>query len=124
MPIDIETFEEGSDEHLGGGPSQPERVLSFLAANADRAFRPREIAEAVDIPDNSIHPVLQRLEARDLVRHKGTYWAITDDRERLASLSQYRLVTESMNDRYGEEDPTEWVEHRPSDQHPSDSEDA
>ena len=76
----------------------------------------------MDIPDKSIHPVLQRLEARDLVRHKRTYWAITDDRERLASLSKYQLVTESMNDLYGEEDPTEWVEHRPSDQETPDSE--
>jgi predicted transcriptional regulator len=124
MPIDIETFEEHSDEHLGGGPSQPERVLSFLAMNGNRAFRPREIAEAINIPYNSIHSVLKRLEDRDLVRHKGTYWAITDDRERLHSLSQYQLVTEGMNELYGNEDPSEWVEQQLKGGETTDAEDA
>lgn len=111
MPIDIETFEEQSEDALGGGPSQPERVLSFLATNADQAFRASEIAQETDIPPNSIYPVLTRLEDRGLVRHKGTYWAITDDRERLRSLTQYELVTKSMNNLYGEEDPSEWINH-------------
>lgn len=110
MPIDIETFEERTEERPGGGRSQPERVLAFLAENADSAYRPNEIAQAVDIPNNSIHPVLKRLEDRDLVRHKGTYWAITDDRDRLQALSQYTIATTSMNKLYGEEDPEEWAE--------------
>lgn len=114
MPIDIDAFEEQDDERLGGGRSQPERVLSFLAANADKAFRPKEIARAVDVPANSIHPVLGRLEDRDLVRHRGTYWAITDDRDRLEGLTRYTLATRSMNELYGEEDPDEWAEHRAS----------
>lgn len=111
MPIDIDVFEEQPEDALGGGPSQPERVLSFLAAHADQAFRPREIAQETDIPTNSIHPVLARLEDRGFVRHKGTYWAITDERERLHSLTQYELVTRSLNNLYGAEDPTEWINH-------------
>lgn len=111
MPIDIETFEEESEEGLGGGPSQPERVLSFLAGNPDKAFRPSEVAAATEVPKNSINAVLARLEDRNLVRHKGEYWAVTDDSERLRSHAQYRLVTESLNELYGEEDPDEWAEH-------------
>lgn len=113
MPIDIEQFEGSPENSLGGGPSQPERVLSFLAANSDKAFQPVEIARETDVPKNSINAVLQRLENRELVRHKGDYWAITDNRERLDSLTQYELTTRSMNDLYGEEDPGEWAEHMP-----------
>lgn len=114
MPIDIDRFEGQSADALGGGPSQPERVLSFLASHADHAFRPVEIATETDIPKNSINSVLQRLEERDLVRHKGEYWAITDDRERLHALTQYELVTRSHNDLYGAEDPSEWVDSMPA----------
>lgn len=114
MPIDMETFEERDEEALGGGRSQPERVLAFLANHPDSAYRPSEIAAQLGIPDNSIHPVLKRLEDRDLVRHKGTYWAITDDQDLLRSLTQYELVTRTMNELYGEEDPDEWAEHRPT----------
>lgn len=115
MPIDIDRFESSSEERLGGGLSQPERVLSFLAANADKAYRPLEIADATDITENSINSVLKRLEDRDLVRHKGSYWAITDDVDRLESLTQYELVTESMNALYGAEDLRDWAEHMPND---------
>lgn len=113
MPIDIDNFESASEEDLGGGHSQPERVLSFLASNADSAFRPVEIADATGISENSINSVLKRLEDRELVRHRGNYWAITDDIDRLRSLTQYELATESMNELYGSEDPGEWVEHMP-----------
>lgn len=114
MPIDMETFEEGDEAALGAGRSQPERVLSFLAQHADTAFQPNEISQRLDIPNNSIHPVLKRLEDRDLVRHKGRYWAITDDHDRLRSLTQYELATRTLNELYGEEDPDEWAEHRPT----------
>lgn len=111
MPIDIRTFEERSAERLGDGLSQPERVLSFLAANADKAFQPVEIARETDVPKNSINAVLSRLEDRELVRHKGRYWAITDDDDRLRSLTRYEIATDTMNELYGEEDPGEWVDH-------------
>lgn len=113
MPIDIETFEDGDPERVGAGRSQPEQVLSFLAANADRAFNPSEIAAALDIPGNSINAVLARLEDRKLVRHRGRYWAITDDTDRLAALDHYTIATERLNATYGEEDPDEWIAHMP-----------
>lgn len=109
MPIDIDEFESESVDALGGGSSQPERVLSFLVQHADKAFRPVEITAATDVPENSINAVLKRLQDRGLVRHKGMYWAVTADSERLRDLTQYRLVTESMNDLYGTEDPDEWL---------------
>jgi len=53
------------------------------------------------------------LEAKNLVRYKGEYWAITDDEEQLRGLTQYQLATETANELYGEEDPEEWIPHMP-----------
>lgn len=117
MTIDIETFETTPEEELRE-QSNPERVLQFLVANDDQAFKPVEIAERVGINKNSISTVLSRLADRELVRHKGDYWAIGHE-ERLRSFGQYRRATERLNDRYGREDKDEWREHAPEKSHPN-----
>lgn len=108
MPIDIDRFEEQPEETLRAvGPTNAERILGFLAANVDRAFTPKEIHEATDIPRGSVGVVLSRLEERELVRHRGEYWALADDAEAektLTAMSTARSVTE----RLGPEDPAEW----------------
>jgi len=75
----------------------------------DRAWKATKIAERADVNENSIHPVLNRLEEQDLVRHKGSFWAITDDRERLRSTYEHHRLSERLNELYGEEDRDEWV---------------
>ncbi|PSP72886.1 TrmB family transcriptional regulator [Halobacteriales archaeon QS_3_64_16] len=107
MPIDIETFETTSKEELTRGGTNAERVLSFLAANADQAFAPTEIAAETEITSNSIGAVLSRLEDRDLVRHRGHYWAIGEE-EALATYTATRSTARAMTDRFGPEDPEEW----------------
>jgi DNA-binding IclR family transcriptional regulator len=108
MPIDIDRFEEGPEETLrAAGPTNAERILTFLATNADQAFTPKEIHEATDIPRGSVGTVLSRLEERRLVRHRGEYWAIGEDAEvekTLTAMSTARAAT----DRLGPEDPDEW----------------
>lgn len=108
MPIDIDRFEEGPEEALrAGGPTNAERILTFLATNADQAFTPKEIHEATDIPRGSVGTVLSRLEERGHVRHRGEYWAIDDEAEvekTLTATSTARAAT----DRFGPEDPDEW----------------
>ena len=116
MPIDIESFERSSEEDLGGGRSQPEQVVSFLIAHSTQAFTASEVAHRIDIPQNSIGTVLKRLREKNLVRHKGDYWAITDDDQRLQGLTQYRLTTETATELHGEEDPEEWIPHIPEDE--------
>lgn len=111
MAIDIETFESTPSEELGE-LSNPEKVLQFLIANDDKAFKATEIAEGADVNENSISTVLGRLEERELVRHKGEYWAIGEE-ERLRSFERYRRATERLNDRYGVEDRGEWRAHAP-----------
>lgn len=117
MTIDIETFETTPAEELRE-LSNPERVLRFLVDNDDRAFTAVEIAERTGVKKNSISTVLARLEERELVRHKGDYWAV-GDAERLRSFGQYRRATERLNDRYGPEDEAEWREHAPEKFHPN-----
>lgn len=118
MSIDIDEFEEKSEAELAD-MTNGERVLRFLAHNDDRAFKPAEIAEQTGVNKNSIGNVLGRLEDRALVRHKGPYWAITDDEQRLASFSDYFQTTSALNERLGEEDPEEWAAHAPDEPHPN-----
>lgn len=108
MPIDIERFEATPEDSLqAGGPTNAEVILSFLAANAEQAYTPKEVHEATAIPRGSVGVVLSRLEDRDLVRHRGEYWAIAEDAEvdtTITAMSTARNVTE----RLGPEDPDEW----------------
>lgn len=107
MPIDIRTFDTAAETELQEA-TNPERVLQFLAANPDQAFRRGEIAERADIDENSIGPVLDRLSQKELVRHKGIYWAITDDLERLTQAEQFQRLADRLNTRDGGFDYEEW----------------
>lgn len=113
MPISIDRFED--DEADLEGPTNAERILQFLLERDDEAFTRSEIAAETGVTRNSVGPVLSRLKDRGLVRHRGEYWAITDDEERLQSATTYELVTRSLNELYGEEDPAEWIERMPDD---------
>ena len=108
MPIDIDRFEEGTlDELRASGQTNAEEILSFLASSPEKAFTPKEIHEATEVPRGSIGVVLSRLEERGLVRHRGEYWAIADDEnieETLTAMTTARAAT----DRFGPEDPDEW----------------
>ena len=108
MPIDIERFETEPDDTLRAtGPTNAEVILSFLASHPDQAFTPREIHHETQIPRGSVGVVLSRLEDRELVRHRGEYWAIEEDADidrTLTAMTTARAVT----DRFGPEDPDEW----------------
>jgi hypothetical protein len=56
------------DPSIDLGPDTTQgAVYRFLLGNADRAFRQREIVEAVDVPEGSVGPTLHRLEERALL---------------------------------------------------------
>ncbi|QLH77231.1 MarR family transcriptional regulator [Halosimplex rubrum] len=118
MPIDIETFESSSEDHLQhSGVTNADRVMRFLATHPDQAFTQSEIRDETDVKAGSISVVLSRLEDRGLVRHKGNYWAIgeADEVAAYASLSE---STRAANDRFGEEDMDEWLKHAVDDEDP------
>ncbi|WP_455448068.1 MarR family transcriptional regulator [Natrinema thermotolerans] len=118
MSIDRDTFENTSEDELEE-LSVPDQVLGFLAANDDRAFKAREIATQIGVDEGAVSTALSRLKDRDLVEHKATYWAVTDDTERLEGYSGYRRGTELFNDQLGPEDKKAWREQAPQKPHPS-----
>ena len=108
MPIDIDCFEEGSTADLSaGGRTNAETLLAFLADAPDKAFTPKEIHEATDVPRGSVGVVLARLEDRGLVRHRGDYWAIADAADVEKTLSALSTA-QTATDRFGAENPDEW----------------
>jgi DNA-binding transcriptional ArsR family regulator len=118
MSIDRDTFENTSEDELAD-LSVSDQVLGFLAANQDRAFKAREIASHIGVDEGAVSTALSRLKDRGLVEHKATYWAITDDNERLEGYSGYERATALFNEQLGTEDNESWREHAPSESHPS-----
>ena len=94
MPIAIDEFESQSEEVLElDKDTQQYKILKYLTQNSNKAFTAKEISQETDIKKGSIGTVLSRLEDRDLVRHRGKYWAIIED-DRLAS---FTAMTESSS---------------------------
>ena len=122
MSIDRNTFEQ-SDETELEELSTTDRVLGFLAANDDRAFKAREISRRTELDTGAVSTALTRLKDRGLVEHKGPYWAVTTDEMRLESHDGYARATALFNEQFGEEDREAWREHAPKEPHPSVSED-
>jgi hypothetical protein len=118
MSIDRDTFENTSEDELED-LSVPDQVLGFLAAHDDRAFKAQEIASQIGIDEGAVSTALSRLKDRDLVDHKATYWAVTDDNDRLGGYSGYERATALFNEQLGDEDKKSWREHAPDEPHPS-----
>lgn len=112
MSIDIDRFENEDPEALDD-TTNAERVVAFLALNDDRAWKQSEIADLAGVKQGSIGTVLQRLHDRGLVRHKGVYWAITDDDERLKSAVDMHRITQRLDDRHGTENKSDWTGNSP-----------
>ena len=115
MPISIDEFE--SDER--SSQSVPERIVAFLASNRDQAFDRTEIANALGIEPNVVSTALSRLESRSLVRHRGEYWALTDDLERVRAAYDLHGVSERLDTDDGGIDADAWDEATPDEPHPS-----
>ncbi|WP_148414629.1 helix-turn-helix domain-containing protein [Haloferax sp. KTX1] len=116
MTIDTETFESSPEDRLlHSGETNADRVMRFLATHPEQAFTQSEIRDATDVKAGSISVVLSRPEDRGLVRHKGNYWALgeVDDVAAYASMLE---STRAANDRFGEEDIEEWLEHAVNDE--------
>lgn len=115
MPVSIDEFESGD---LPQGPSVPEQVVTFLYSHREQAFTRSEIATAIDADPNTVGTALSRLKDRSLVRHRGEYWAITDDEDRVAAAYDLHVATERLDDDGGI-DADEWDDAAPDTPHPS-----
>jgi DNA-binding transcriptional MocR family regulator len=114
MPISKDEFQtidgDTPDIDLAADTTQG-RIYHFLLRNADKAFRQREIAEAVDVPQGSIGPTLARLEQHGLVKHRGRFWAITDAEHALASAGVLGASTADDRDGgFSNEEIETWME--------------
>ncbi|WP_135667529.1 MarR family transcriptional regulator [Halorhabdus rudnickae] len=118
MSIDRETFENTREDELKE-LSVPDQVLGFLVAHEDRAFEASEIASRTGIDDGAVSTALSRLKHRDLVEHKATYWAVTDDADRLDGYGGYERATALFNEQFGAEEKEAWREHAPREPHPN-----
>ena len=116
MPVHIDEFESGD---LPSGPSVPEQVLAYLYTNRDKAFTRTEIATGIDEDPNAVGTALSRLKQRDLVRHKGEYWAITGDVDRVRDAYDLHTAMERLDHEDGGIDPEEWDPFAPDAPHPS-----
>lgn len=116
MPISIDAFESDAPP---GEPSVPEQLVAFLAANAERAYTRSELAAAIDADPNTVGTALSRLKDRSLVRHRGEYWAITEDDERLRAAYDIHRASEYLDTRDGGIDSAAWDEAAPDEPHPS-----
>lgn len=116
MPVSIDEFESGD---LPQGPSVPEQVVTYLYSHRDEAFTRSEIATAIDEDPNSVGTALTRLKDRDLVRHKGRYWAVTNDHERVVAAYDLHRTSERLDDSDSGIDTEDWDAVAPDRPHPS-----
>ena len=118
MSIDRERFEEADEDELVE-LSVPEQVLGFLAVHEDRAFEAREIPTQTGLEAGAVSTALSRLKTRGLVEHKATFWAVTDDQERLEGYRGYERASALFDEQLGAEDRDDWRDHATEEQHPS-----
>jgi hypothetical protein len=116
MPVSIDEFESGD---LPEGPSAPEQVVTYLHTNRNAAFTRSEIATAIDADPNTVGTALTRLKERDLVRHRGQYWAITADEQRVAAAYDLHDVSEQLDEADGGIESEQWDAVAPDGPHPS-----
>lgn len=121
MPIEIEEFEAGAN---GEERSTAEKIVEFLLENRDAAFTRGEIAAAINRKANTVGTNLSRLKERELVRHSGKHWAITDDSDRLSHAIRFSESLSQLDGQYGsilnsEEDARAWSNAQPDQDHPS-----
>ncbi|WP_436930240.1 hypothetical protein [Halosimplex halobium] len=116
MPLSIDDFESGD---LPSGPSVPEQVIRYLLSNNEQAFTRAEIASAIEEAPNTVGTALSQLKDRELVRHKGEYWAITDDIERVTGAYDLHSASEQLDAEDGGINTEEWDNTAPDTVHPS-----
>lgn len=115
MPISKDEFQTIDEDgppmlDLSSGTTQG-KVYGFLLANAEQAFRQREIVDAVGVPRGSVGPTLKRLEQRGLVEHRDRFWAIADAEHAVASAGLHGAATaDEIDGGLSDEDIKKWME--------------
>jgi len=86
-------------------------VYRFLLEHADQAFRQREIVAAVDVPEGSVGPTLQRLEQHGLVEHRDHFWTIADAEHAVVSAGFHSAAAaDDIDGGFSDGDVDAWME--------------
>ena len=115
MPISKDEFQRIGDDEPPRPDLSPETtqgsIYRFLLSNADRAFRQREIVNAVDVPEGSVGPTLKRLEDHGLVAHRDRFWAIADSEHAVAAAGHQSAQTaDSVDGGFDDGAVATWME--------------
>lgn len=115
MPISKDEFRSIDEDRASlpdlGPDTTQGAVYRFLLEYADQAFRQREIADAVDVPEGSVGPTLKRLEEHGLVEHRDHFWAIADSEHAVASAGVHSAATaDEIDGGFSDEEIQEWME--------------
>ncbi len=114
MPIpadEFQTIDEGVPVIDLASDTTQGKIYSFLLENADKAFRQREIVDAVDVPRGSVGPTLKRLEQRGLVEHRGRYWKIAEAEHAISAAGLLGAGTaDEIDGGFSDGEIDEWME--------------
>ena len=99
MPVDFEAYDPNQGRMDLAEGTNARRILSFLVGHPDVGFTPKEVHEATGVARGSVGPTLRRLAEQGMVRHKGDYWAATDD-DRLAAITSVVLSMDAVRERF------------------------
>lgn len=103
MPITRDEF--NASEATDTEYSTAEAIIRHLADHDELAFTRQEIADAIDRNPNTVSTNLSRLKNRGFVEHRGNYWALTEDEERLEELAEKGSTRQSAKAGFDDETP-------------------
>src|SRR5687768_7668891 len=106
MPLPVASLLRGA-HGAAGADNNAGKVVAFLRAQPDQAWRAIEVSEALGIEIHTLGAVLRRLLSRGLLDKQGAYWFIPTPRDS-ARLAAVHAVTRDLNERLGIEDPRDW----------------
>jgi len=115
VPISKDEFRSIDEDGLSLPGLAPDTTQStvyrFLLKHADQAFRQREVVDAVDVPEGSVGPTLNRLEEHGLAEHRDWSWTIADAEHAVASAGLHGAATADDIDRgFSDDDVEAWME--------------
>lgn len=103
MPITRDEFD--ASEATESEYSTAEAIIRHLADHDELAFTRQEIADAIDRDPNTVSTNLSRLKDRGFVEHRGRYWALTSDEDRLEELAEKVSALPSAKAGFDDEPP-------------------
>lgn len=99
MPVEFDAYQpdQGRIDLIEG--TNAWKLLSVLLEHRGVGFTAKELHDQTGVARGSVNPTLNRLEQAGLVRHKGDYWAATED-DRLAAASAAVLGLQAIDEAY------------------------